>query len=143
MKSRYSILFGTLMVTGLFFMVNLVAWDNSALSTNLFLVILLIGGYIATYTSNIQKSRVALISGVGVSLLLIFYQLFFNNGVRFDSVNLISFLIIPGFLMLIGGFIAKITKNEMDILLNNLYRTKSGKYLKLSRYHSFKKYFGW
>jgi hypothetical protein len=105
-------------------MVNLVIWDNTTLPTDLFLVILLVGGYIATYTSNIQKSRVALISGIGVSILLIIYQLFINK-IGSVSVNLISFVIIPGFVMLIGGFIAKNTKNEMDNLLKNLSRTRS------------------
>ena len=125
MKSRYSILLGIGIVIGLFFIVNLVMWDNTALPTDLFLVILLVGGYTATYTSNIQKSRVALISGIGVSILLIIYQLFINKIVSSVSVNLISFVIIPGFVMLIGGFIAKSTKNKMDSLLKNLYRTRS------------------
>ena len=125
MKSRYSILLGIGIVIGLFFIVNLVIWDNTALPTDLFLVILLVGGYAATYTSNIKKSRVALISGIGVSILLIIYQLFINKIVSSVSVNLISFVIIPGFVMLIGGFIAKSTKNEMDSLLKNLYRTRS------------------
>lgn len=125
MKSRYSILLGIGIVIGLFFIVNLVIWDNTALPTDLFLVILLIGGYIAIYTSNIQKSRVALISGIGVSILLIIYQLFINKIVSSVPVNLISFVIIPGFVMLIGGFIAKSTKNKMDSILKNLYKTRS------------------
>jgi len=125
MKSRYSILLGMGIVIGLFILVNLVIWDNANLPTDIFLVILLVGGYMATYTSNIRKSRVALISGMGVSILLIIYQLFINKIVNYVSVNLISFVIIPGFVMLIGGFIAKITKHEMDTLLNNLHRTKS------------------
>jgi hypothetical protein len=125
MKSRFSILLGIGIVIGLFFMVNLVIWNNTTLPTYLFLVILLVGGYAATYTSNIQKSRVALISGIGVSILLIIYQLFINKIFSSVPVNLISFLIIPGFVMLIGGFIAKITKNQMDYLLKNLYRTRS------------------
>jgi len=125
MKSRYSILLGMGIVIGLFFLVNLVIWDNTTIPTDLFLVILLVGGYMATYTSNIQKSRVALISGMGVSILLIIYQLFINKIVSSVSVNLISFVIIPGFVMLIGGFIAKNTKHEMDTLLNNLHRIKS------------------
>ena len=112
-------------VIGLFILVNLVIWDNANLPTDIFLVILLVQGYMATYTSNIRKSRVALISGMGVSILLIIYQLFINKIVNYVSVNLISFVIIPGFVMLIGGFIAKITKHEMDTLLNNLHRTKS------------------
>jgi hypothetical protein len=102
MKSRYSILLGMGIVIGLFFLVNLVIWDNTTIATDLFLVILLVGGYMATYTSNIQKSRVALISGMGVSILLIIYQLFINKIVSSIPVNLISFVIIPGFVMLIG-----------------------------------------
>ena len=125
MKSRYSILLGMGIVIGLFILVNLVIWDIANLPTNILLVILLVGGYMATYTSNIRKSRVALISGMGVSILLIIYQLFINKIVNYVSVNLISFVIIPGFVMLIGGFIAKITKHETDTLLNNLHRTKS------------------
>ena len=125
MKSRYSILLGIGIVIVLFFIINLVIWGNTSIPADLFLVILLVGGYTATYTSNIQKSRVALISGIGVSILLIIYQLFINKIVSSVPVNLISFLIIPGFFMLIGGFIAKITKNEMDNLLKNLYKTRS------------------
>ena len=125
MKSRYSILLGIGFVIGLFFIVNLVIWDNSYVTTDLFLVILLAGGYITTYTSNIGKSRVALISGIGVSIILVIYQLFINKTSSTSEVSLISFLIIPGFLMLIGGFVAKNTKVKMTNLLNNLSQSKS------------------
>jgi len=125
MKSRYSILLGIGMVIGLLFIVNIIIWDNPSVTTDLFLVILLAGGYITTYTSNIGKSRVALISGIGVSILLITYQLFINKTTSSSLVALISFLIIPGFVMLIGGFIAKNTKVKMATLLNNLSQTKS------------------
>ena len=97
MKSRYSILLGMGIVIGLFILVNLVIWDIANLPTDIFLVILLVGGYMATYTSNIRKSRVALISGMGVSILLIIYQLFINKIVSSVSVNLISFVIIFAF----------------------------------------------
>jgi hypothetical protein len=125
MKSRYSILLGLGFVIGLFFMVNLVIWDNLWVTTDLFLVILLAGGYITTYSSNIGKSRVALISGIGVSIILIIYQLFINKTSSTSEVSLISFLIIPGFFMLIGGFVAKNTKVKMTNLLNSLSQSKS------------------
>ena len=125
MKSRYSISLGIVTVLILFFMVSLINWENPMDQTYLFTIILLVGGYITTYTSNIRKSRVALIAGMGVSILLILYQLFINKTVLSGSVSLISFLIIPGFIMVIGGFIAKITKNEMKYLLNALNITKS------------------
>lgn len=125
MKSRYSILLGLGFVIGLFFMVNLVIWDNLWVTTDLFLVILLAGGYITTYSSNIGKSRVALISGIGVSIILIIYQLFINKTSSTSEVSLISFLIIPGFSMLIGGFVAKNTKVKMTNLLNSLSQSKS------------------
>ena len=70
MKSRFSISLGTGFVIGLFFLVNLVIWNNSTLTTDLFLIILFAGGYISTYTSNIGKARVALISGIGVSIII-------------------------------------------------------------------------
>jgi peptidoglycan/LPS O-acetylase OafA/YrhL len=125
MKSRYSISLGIITVIILFFMVSLINLENPVYQTYLFTIILLVGGYITTYTSNIRKSRVALIAGIGVSILLILYQLFINKTVLTGSVSLISFLIIPGFIMVIGGFIAKITKNEMKHLLKALNITKS------------------
>ena len=125
MKNRYSILLGIGFVIGLFFMVNLVIWDNSWVKTDLFLVILLAGGYITTYSSNIGKSRVALISGIGVSIILIIYQLFINKTSSTSEVSLISFLIVPGFFMIIGGFVAKNTKVKMTNLLNSLSQSKS------------------
>ena len=125
MKSRYSILLSTGIVIGVMFLANLIIWENPPLTTDLFLAILLAGGYIATYTSNVGKSRVALISDICVSIVLIIYQLFINKSNSASFVDLISFLIIPGLIMLIGGYIAKITKIQMDILLNNLSFIKS------------------
>jgi hypothetical protein len=119
MKSRYSILLGMGIVIGLLFVVNIVLWDHYMITSDLFLFILLAGGYIVTYTSNIGKSRIAMISGIGISILLITNQLFLDK-TNLSSVALISFLIIPGFIMLIGGFIAKLTKKEMDNLLNKV-----------------------
>jgi hypothetical protein len=125
MKSRYSILLSVGIVLGVMFLAYLVIWENPPLTTDLFLIILLVGGYIATYTSNVGKSRVALISGVCVSIVLIIYQLFINKSYSASLVALISFLIIPGVIMVIGGYIAKITKIQMDTLLNNLSFIKS------------------
>ncbi len=125
MKSRYSIILGAGIVIGLFFIINLFNWNNSSVTTDLFLLILLAGGYISTYTSNIGKSRVALISGIVVSILLVVYQLVLKKTVSTTEVDLISFLIIPGFVMMIGGFIAKNTRVQMDTILNSLNQTKS------------------
>ncbi|MBZ2166446.1 hypothetical protein [Methanobacterium spitsbergense] len=125
MKSRYSILLATGIVIGFIFLVNLVILNNPPLTTDLFLFILIVGGYIATYTSNIGKSRIALISGMCVSVVLIIYQLFVNKTYSSSFVDFICFLIIPGLIMVIGGFIAKITKIQMDTLLNNLSFIKS------------------
>ena len=125
MKSRYSILLGVGTVIGLFFLVTMINSNNATDLTYIFTGILLVGGYITTYTSNIKKSRVALIAGIGVSILLIFYQLFVDKLYGSGSLNLIAFLIIPGFVMLIGGFIAKITKNEFKHLLEDLNISKS------------------
>jgi hypothetical protein len=121
MRSRYSIILGMVIVVSLLFVVNLISYYN-AVAANFLLVVLLAGGYVTTYTSNIGKSRVALISGVGVSIILTTYQLLINTNVIFSTIDLISFLVIPGFVMLIGGFIAKITKNEMDELLHALIK---------------------
>ncbi|MGB7968467.1 MAG: hypothetical protein WCF28_02705 [Methanobacterium sp.] len=125
MKSRYSILLGVGTVIGLFFLVTMINSNNANDLTYIFTGILLVGGYITTYTSNIKKSRVALIAGIGVSILLILYQLFVDKLYGSGLLNLIAFLIIPGFVMLIGGFIAKITKNEFKHLLEDLDISKS------------------
>ncbi len=117
MKSRYSISLGIGIVIGLLFVENLIIWDDPSVTTDLSIFILLLGGYIATYTSNIGKARVALISGIGVSVVLIAYQIFNNKTLITSSVDLISFLIIPGTVMLIGGFIAKFTKKGIKNLL--------------------------
>ena len=120
MRSRYSMLLGAGIVISLFFLVTLVNSSNATYLTYIFAGILLVGGYIATYTSNIKKSRVALIAGLVVSILLIVYQLFIDKLYGSGSLNLVAFLVIPGFIMMIGGFIAKITKNEFKHLLEDL-----------------------
>jgi peptidoglycan/LPS O-acetylase OafA/YrhL len=125
MKSRYSILLGVGTVIGLFFLVTLFNSNNAIDLTYIFTGVLLVGGYLTTYTSNIKKSRVALIAGIGVSMILIVYQLFIDKLYGSGSLNLVTFLIIPGFVMLIGGFIAKITKNEFKHLLEDLNISKS------------------
>jgi drug/metabolite transporter (DMT)-like permease len=125
MKSRYSILLSSGIVLGVMFLANIFISENPPLTTDLFLFILFAGGYIATYTSDIGKSRVALISGICVSIVLIIYQLFINKSYSASLVALISFLIIPGVIMVIGGYIAKITKIQMDTFLNNLSFIKS------------------
>jgi hypothetical protein len=121
MKSRYSILFGAGFVIGLLYLVNIIISDSSV-TTTLLIPILIAGGYISTYTSNIGKSRVALLSGILVSVILIVYQLFINKTIISNSLDLISFIVIPGFVMVIGGFMAKLTRNMMDSLLNNLFK---------------------
>ena len=65
MRSRYSMLLGAGIVISLFFLVTLVNSSNATYLTYIFAGILLVGGYIATYTSNIKKSRVALIGRAG------------------------------------------------------------------------------
>ncbi len=125
MRSRYSILLGAGTVIGLFFLVTLVNSSSTTYLTYILTGILLVGGYIATYTSNIKKSRVALIAGLVVSILLIVYQLFIDKLYGSGSLNLVAFLIIPGFIMAIGGFIAKITKNEFKHLLEDLHISRS------------------
>jgi peptidoglycan/LPS O-acetylase OafA/YrhL len=125
MKSRYSILLGIGIVIALFFLVTRPNSNNGIDLTYIFTGILLVGGYITTYTSNIKKSRVALIAGLGVSILLIVYQLFIDKLYGSGSLNIVAFLIIPGFVMIIGGFIAKITKNEFKHLLEDLNITNS------------------
>ena len=118
-------LLGAGIVISLFFLVTLVNSSNATYLTYIFAGILLVGGYIATYTSNIKKSRVALIAGLVVSILLIVYQLFIDKLYGSGSLNLVAFLVIPGFIMMIGGFIAKITKNEFKHLLEDLNISKS------------------
>ena len=125
MKSRYSILLGIVTVIGFFFLVTMIDSNNATYLTYIFTGILLVGGYITTYTSNINKSRVALIAGLGVSILLIVYQLFIDKLYGAGSFDLVAFLIIPGLIMLLGGFIAKITKNEVKHLLEDMNKSKS------------------
>ncbi len=119
MKSRYSILLGMVVVTGSLLITNKIFLNNTNSVSNLFVLILLFGGYITTYTSNIGKSRVALIAGIGVSILLITYQLSMDKSVLLNPLNTISFLIIPGFIMLIGGFLAKLTQKEIYPMLSH------------------------
>lgn len=99
--------------------------NNASYLTYIFTGILLVGEYITTYTSNINKSRVALITGLGVSILLIVYQLFIDKLYGAGSFDLIAFLTITGLIMLLGGFIAKITKNEVKHLLEDMNISKS------------------
>lgn len=120
MKNRYSIILGMVSVVSLLYIVNLISSYN-AVAANFFLVVLLLGGYLTTYTSNMGKSRVAMISGLGVSIVLLTYQIAVSKA-DFSTLDLISFIVIPGFVMLIGGFISKITKNEMDELLHALIK---------------------
>jgi hypothetical protein len=110
MKNRYGILLGMVIVIGLFAIVNSIFWYSSSAITNSFVLILLFGGFIATFTSKSGKARVGLISGLGVSIVLIIYSVLNNKTVPVSSVDLISYLIIPGFMMCIGGFVAKLMK---------------------------------
>jgi hypothetical protein len=57
-------------------------------------------------------------------MILIVHQLFIDKLYGSGSLNLVAFLIIPGFVMLIGGFTAKITKNEFKHLLEDLNISK-------------------
>ena len=55
MKSRYSILLGVGTVIGLFFVVTMVNSNNATNLTYIFTGILLVGGYITTYTLIIKN----------------------------------------------------------------------------------------
>jgi len=122
MKSRYSIILGAGIVSGIFLFFNAIFASNSALVTNLFVLTLLIGGYMVTYTSNIGKTRIAIFSGVGVGLTLIVYQAVVNNTI--ETSLLTSYLLMPAFFMMIGGFTAKLTKHQMDEVVRNLFKRK-------------------
>lgn len=124
MRIRYSILLGTVVVSGLFFLADAIFWNNNSITTNLFIIILLLGGYLVTYTSNTVKSRTAIFSGFMVGIVLIAYQIIINR-VSVDAVSLIGYMILPGFFMMIGGFTAKITKKQMDAIINNLFKRKN------------------
>ena len=124
MRNRYSILLGTVMVSSLFFLANAIFWNNNSITTNLFIIILIAGGYIVTYTSSTLKSRTAIFSGFTVGMVLIVYQILINR-VSIDPVNWIGYVILPGFFMMIGGFTAKITKKQMVETFDNLLKRKN------------------
>ena len=121
MRNRYSILLGTLMVSGLFFMVETIVYNNNTLTTNLFIIILMLGGYFVTYTSSTLKTRTAVFSGFFVGMVLMVYQLCFNRS-ALDPMEIVGLFILPGFFMMIGGFTAKITQNQMRELINHFIR---------------------
>jgi hypothetical protein len=122
MKSRYSIILGAGIVSGIFLFFNGIFATNSSLVTNLFVLTLLAGGYMVTYTSNIGKTRIAIFSGVGVGLTLIIYQAVVNK--TLETSLLTSYLLMPAFFMMIGGFTAKLTKHQMDEVVRNLFKRK-------------------
>jgi hypothetical protein len=122
MKSTYSLILGAGIVSGIFLFFNGLFPSNSTLVTNIFILALLVGGYMVTYTSNIGKTRTAIFSGVGVGLILIIYQAVVNK--TLETSLLTSYLIMPAFFMMLGGFTAKLTKNQMDELLKNLFKRK-------------------
>lgn len=124
MRNRYSIIFGTVMVTGLLFLVETVVHNNNSLTTNLFIIILLAVGYIVTYTSSTLKTRTAIFSGFSVGIIIMIYQLLFNRSVL-DPTILIAYLILPGFFMMIGGFTAKITKKQIVKLTEDFMKRKA------------------
>jgi hypothetical protein len=113
---------GTGVVSGLFLFFNAIFWSNSTVVTNLFIVTLLLGGYMVTYTSNIGKTRLAIFSGIGVGITLIIYQAVVNK--TLETSLLTSYLLMPAFFMMIGGFTAKLTREPMDELLSNLFKRK-------------------
>lgn len=123
MRNRYSIVLGTLMVSGLFFLVDSIFYNNNALITNLFIIILALGGYFVTYTSNTLKTRTAIFSGFSVGMVLIIYQLIFNRS-AVTPMLMVGFLILPGFFMMIGGFTAKVTHKKMDELVDHVLKRK-------------------
>jgi hypothetical protein len=123
MKNGYSILLGTFMVSGLFFLVDSVFYNNNALITNLFIVILALGGYFVTYTSNTLKTRTAIFSGFFVGMVLMVYQLIFNRS-SLDLLGIVGYFVLPGFFMMIGGFTAKITKKQMNEVIHHFHKRK-------------------
>ncbi len=108
MKYCYSILSGIVIVMGLLLVVYPVFFSDPSILPILFISILFLGGYVATSLSKSKKARVGLISGLGVSALLLCYILLHKKTVPTSSLDLISSLIIPAFIMCIGGFIAKL-----------------------------------
>ena len=125
MKNIYSILTGTFMVAGLFFLVKTIFFNNNSITTNLFIVILIAGGYLVTYKSNNVKTRNAIFAGFSVGMILIIYQLLTNRSMV-DILSVVGYLLLPGFFMMIGGFAAKISKKQMDELIDHLSRKDDG-----------------
>jgi hypothetical protein len=123
MRNRNSILLGTIMVSGLFFLVDTVFYNNNTLTTNLFIIILALGGYFVTYTSSTLKTRTAIFSGFFVGMVLMVYQLVFNRS-AINIMGIIGFFILPGFFMMIGGFTAKITRKQVDELIEHFIKRK-------------------
>ena len=123
MRNLYSIFLGTFMVAGLFFLVDALFYSNNSLTTNLFIIILVLGGYLVTYTSNTLKTRTAIFSGFFVGIVLIVYQIIFNSS-AFDPLAMVGYLLLPGFFMMIGGFSAKITQKQMEELVDHLLKRK-------------------
>jgi hypothetical protein len=121
MKNLYSIFIGTVMVSGLFFLVDTAFYNNNSLVTNLFIIILILGGYFVTYTSNTLKTRTAIFSGASVGIVLIVYQISFNLS-AFDPLAIVGYIMLPGFFMMIGGFSAKITQKQMEELVDHLLK---------------------
>ncbi|SCG85961.1 hypothetical protein [Methanobacterium congolense] len=113
MKNRYSILSGTVIVLGLFILLNTVFWDNPTVLTDSFVLVLIMGGFVATFTSPGTKARAGLISGLGVSIILIPYTLINSTFVPVTAGTLLNLLVLPGFMMCIGGYIAKLVKMEI------------------------------
>ncbi len=114
------------MVTGLFFLVDAIFFNNNPITTNLFIIILLAGGYLVTYKSKNIKTRNAIFAGFSVGMVLIIYQLFTNRSMV-DVLNVLGYLFLPGFFMMIGGFTAKITKKQMDELVGHLNNEDDGR----------------
>lgn len=107
MKYCYGILSGIVIVMGLLLITYPLLFSDPSMPI-LFILILLLGGYVATSLSKNKKARVGLISGLGVSILLIPYILLHKKTVPTSSLDLISSLLIPACIMCLGGFIAKL-----------------------------------
>lgn len=125
MRNRYSILIGTFTVSGLFFLVESVFYNSNALTTDLFIIILALGGYFVTYTSSTLKTRTAMFSGFFVGMVLMIYQLVFNRS-ALNPMGIVGFFILPGFFMMIGGFTAKITQKQMREFIDYFIKRKIG-----------------
>jgi len=114
MKNRYSILLGMGIVMGISIPLDTFLWYNSTLLTDLFIVSLFMGGFVSTFTSPGTKARVGLISGLGVSFIFTAYTLMNSTTVPVSLGILMSSLILPGVIMCIGGYLAKLVKMEMS-----------------------------